>query len=100
MSPAVPLIATVCGDGFDPPGMELNVSGVVGTVSVFWLTTTIDTGIVAGLPVAPAAVTVTVPLYVPAAKPVVFTDTVMLPGTVPLVAASHDPPLVVAGVAV
>ena len=37
-----------------------------------------------GLLLAPPAVTVTVPLYVPAVSPVVFTPTLTLPGVEPL----------------
>ena len=50
------------------------------------------TGIVAGEPPAPLAVTVTDPLYVPWASPAVFTDTDRLPGAVPPagVTASHE----------
>jgi hypothetical protein len=50
------------------------------------------TGTVTGLLVALAAVTVTLPVYVPAARPVGFTETLTLPGVVPLegVAESQD----------
>ncbi len=49
---------------------------------------------VCGLAVAPAEVIVTVPLKVPAAKPVGLTATLTVPGVVPLagVAESHVPP--------
>jgi hypothetical protein len=42
------------------------------------------TATVFGDPVAPGAVTVTVPVYVPAASPAVFTDTDRAPAPVPL----------------
>ena len=50
------------------------------------------TGTVAGLPVAPGDVTVTLPVYVLAGRSEGLTDTVMLPGTVPLVAESQETP--------
>ena len=53
--------------------------------------TLVDTG----LPVAPEDVTFTVPVYVPAAKPVGLTDTLTAPDEVlPLagLADNHDPP--------
>jgi hypothetical protein len=61
-----------------------------------------ETGMMAGLPAAPLEATVTEPLYVPAARPVMFAITLMEPGTVPLagVADSHEPPDVVAEAAV
>jgi len=64
----------------------------VGVTAVALLTTKL-TLVVAGLPVAPEDVTVTVPLYVPAAKPDGFTDTLTVPGVVPLVgvADNQDP---------
>jgi hypothetical protein len=58
--------------------------------------TTSVTGIVPGLPPAPAEVTVTVPLYWPAARPEradALMDTLMEDGTVPLgVAESQEAP--------
>jgi hypothetical protein len=50
------------------------------------------TGTVTGLLVALAAVMVTLPVYVPAARPVGFTETLTLPAVVPLegVAESQD----------
>jgi hypothetical protein len=51
--------------------------------------------------VAPDAVTVTVPLYAPAARPDGFTEILTDAGTVPLgVAESHVPPVVVAAAVV
>jgi len=43
------------------------------------------TGIVFGLLEAPEDVTVTLPIYVPAARPDGLTETLKLPGVVPLV---------------
>jgi hypothetical protein len=49
-----------------------------------------------GLPLAPGAVMVTVPLYVPAARVAGFTETVNVPELLPLVgvAVSQVPPAV------
>ena len=49
--------------------------------------------VVVGLPVAPVDVTLTVPVYVPAAKPAGFSETFTVPGVVPLVgvADNHAP---------
>ena len=51
-----------------------------------------------GPPVVPDGVMVTVPLYVPATRPVGTTATLTVPGVVPLVgvAANHGPPVDVA----
>ena len=70
----------------------------VGVVTVALLTTRL-TLVITGLPVAPAEVVVTVPLYVPAVKPAGLTETPTDPDVVlPLagVAESHEPPVVVA----
>ena len=55
------------------------------------------TGIFNGLFEAPIDVTVTVPLYVPAARPAPFTETVTAPGVAALagVTESQEPMLVV-----
>ena len=63
------------------------------------LLTTSVTVVVVGLPVAPEDVTLTVPVYVPAAKPDGFTETLSDPEVVlPLagLADNQDPPDVVA----
>jgi hypothetical protein len=55
--------------------------------------TTSVTGMVAGLPETPGAVTVTAPLYVAAARPVVLTEMLTVAGVVPLgVAESQAAP--------
>ena len=48
------------------------------------------TGTVFGLFDAPAVVTVTLPLYVPAASPVGLTDTLKLPGVLPLAGVANN----------
>jgi hypothetical protein len=55
------------------------------------------TATVRGLFAAPALATETVPVYVPAARPVGLTVTLIDPGVVPLagVTVSHEPPVVV-----
>lgn len=61
------------------------------------MTTVRVTGMVMGLPVAPAAVMTTLPLYVPVESEPTVADTVTVPGVEPLagVAVSQLPPLVV-----
>ena len=61
----------------------MNVSGVVDAVMVACCTVSV-TGIVMGLPVVPAEVIVTVPLYILAASPVGLTVTVTTPGVLPV----------------
>src|SRR3974390_3234797 len=72
-----------------------NVDGV--TVSVCGVTTLKVTGMVIGLPPAPADVIVTDPLNVPTASPVGFTATCTVAGVIPVagVAVSQLPVLLV-----
>ena len=74
--------------GFAPPAVALKLKlvgltpivgegGAAFTVSV--------TGTLTGVLVAPVAETVIVPLYVPAARPEMLTESVLLEGAVPVV---------------
>jgi hypothetical protein len=83
---------TFCEAGVVPPVWYEKVSVVGLSVKLGVEDVTLNvTAMVCGLLLAPVAVTVTVPLYVPAARPEVFTPTLTLPGVVPLVgvAVSH-----------
>jgi hypothetical protein len=88
---------TNCAAGLAPPRVKLNVSGLLGTLIVGAEVTLSVTPIVTGLPVAPVAVTVIEPLYVPAANPDGFTETLIGLLTVPPGGAGSQalPPLVV-----
>jgi len=73
--------------------VNVNVVGLRVTVMGGTLTLRV-TGIVSGLLEAPLEVIVMAPLYVDAAKPAVFTETVKEPGVLPAAGLSdnHDPP--------
>jgi len=93
------LVETLCAAGAAPPACAVNVS-VVGLRVRFGRPAAVTvkvTATVRGLLAAPALATETVPEYVPAARPVGLTETLMEPGVVPLagVAVSHAPPVVV-----
>ena len=83
--PPVFVTLSVLVAGLAPPAVAENdrlagdteIAGAAATVRV--------TGICFGEPWVPAEVTVTVPEYVPAARPVVSTDTLRSRGAVPLV---------------
>jgi hypothetical protein len=94
------VIVIDCAAGGAPRHVE-NVRAVDDTASVLKPTASV-TGIVTGLLLAPADVTVIVPLYVPAANPAVITDTDVPPGVVPLplLNVSQFPPELVVAVAV
>src|SRR3954452_1184392 len=74
---------TVCVPGFAPPWAAENASVAGATASVGGGVTVSVTGMVFGEPVAPEAVTVTLPLYVPAPRPEMLGVTVSVCGAVP-----------------
>jgi hypothetical protein len=91
----------VCAEGEVCPDMavKLRVDGLIE--SVCGASTVSETGIVIGLPVAPAEAMVTVPLYVAGVIPLAFTVTETLPGVLPLAGETDSQlPLVVVAVAV
>ena len=76
--------------------MKLSWLGLTAMLDAGPSVTTNVTLMLCGLPVAPGAVMVTVPLYVPAAKLAGFTETLTVPELLPLlgVADNHVPPTV------
>src|SRR6266568_4655373 len=98
---AAPLlvVATLCATGAAPPDTAVNdrVAGATVRLGKAAAVTVNVTATVRGLLAAPVLATETVPVYVPAARVPGATETLMLPGVVPLagVAASHAPPLAV-----
>jgi hypothetical protein len=94
---------TFCAAGLAPPAVPLKVSvaGVKAIAGPGGFTLSV-TATVCGVLVAPGAVTVIVPLYVPAAKPEMFTAAATVLGAVPEVGEtlSQLPPEVVEAAAV
>ena len=75
---------TLCGAGFDPPAVPENDNAAVETFSAGAGAATVNvTAIDFGDPVAPLAVTVTAPVYVPAPRPLRFDPIVSVPVFVP-----------------
>src|SRR4051794_27870042 len=79
--PPVLLTEIDCDGGLEPPETAANVRlpGEVARTGVAGLTVNV-TGIVLGEPLTPAADTVTLPVYVPAARLPVAAVTVTVPG--------------------
>src|SRR4051794_40098353 len=83
---------SVLAPGPAAPSVAVNASDVGATASAGGCggATVSVTGIVFGDPVAPAAVTVTVAVYVPAPRPVVSAATVRSRGALPLAGATES----------
>ena len=100
-SAEVPPIVTGCAAGAVPPIRKVKLSEELPMVRTGWVTVSVT---LITCDVAPGAAIVTVPVYVLAASPVVFTEmlTELDPDTLPVpgVTESQEPPDVVAGVAV
>ena len=87
-SEPVPVLVTlkVLEAGLAPPATELNarLAGETASTGVAAAGSTVKvTGTSLGDPVAPVAVTLTLPVYVPAARPLTSADTVRSRGAVP-----------------
>ena len=90
--PPVFVMDTVFDDGFEPYLVaeklrEVGLRPIVGAVVMVKVT-----GMVLGLLVAPEALTVIVPVYVPTARPEILTDAASVEGAVPLLGLreSHE----------
>jgi hypothetical protein len=93
---APPLDPTLndCEPGFDPPTVKANFNelGFAVTFGLVAAVTVRDTGTLCGVFPASDDAIETLPLYVPAARPDGFTDTLTLPGVLPLPVADNQLP--------